>query len=319
MSIRTIQPLDTEIVYPESDGKPMADNTKQYRWIVTIEGGLEELFENDPNVFVAGNLFWYPVKGKPRINAAPDALVVLGRPKGDRGSYRQWVEEDIPPQVVFEILSPSNDDDEIKAKLLFYEKYGVEEYYLYDPDSFRLSGWIRTGLQLTQIVPMRGWVSPMLGIRFELDGLEGELGIYRPDGRRFTSYLGVAAQRRQQQLRAEEAEQQVAQEREWAEQEREWAEQQTAQERLRAELAEQQIEQERQGAEQERLRAERAEQQTTQEQLRAELAEQQTAQERIRAELAEQQTAQERIRAEQERKNMESLLARLRAKGIELD
>ncbi|NWJ95909.1 MAG: Uma2 family endonuclease, partial [Chloroflexi bacterium] len=234
MSIRTIQPLDTEIVYPESDGKPMADNTKQYRWIVTIEGGLEELFENDPNVFVAGNLFWYPVKGKPRINVAPDALVVLGRPKGDRGSYRQWVEENIPPQVVFEILSPSNDADEMKVKLVFYETHGVEEYYLYDPDSFRLSGWIRTGLQLTQIVPMRGWVSPLLGIRFELDGLGGELGIYHPNGRRFTTYLGVVAQRRQQQHRAEEAEQQVEQEREWAEQER-----------LRAEQAEQQVEQER--------------------------------------------------------------------------
>ncbi|NWJ96185.1 MAG: Uma2 family endonuclease [Chloroflexi bacterium] len=279
----------------------MADNTKQYRWIVTIEGGLEELFENDPNVFVAGNLFWYPVKGKPRINVAPDALVVLGRPKGDRGSYRQWVEEDIPPQVVFEILSPSNDGDEMKAKLLFYEEYGVEEYYLYDPDTFRLSGWIRTGLQLTKIAQMKGWVSPLLGIQFELDGLEGELGIYRPDGRRFTSYLGVAAQRRQQQQRAEEAEQQVAQEREWAEQEREWAEQ----EHIRAEEAEQQTAQERR-------RAEFAEQQMEQERLRAE-------QERLRAERAEQQITQERQRAEQERKNMESLLARLRAKGIELD
>ncbi|NWJ97858.1 MAG: Uma2 family endonuclease, partial [Chloroflexi bacterium] len=293
MSIRPIQPLETleeEIVYPESDGKPMADNTKQYRWIVTIEGGLEELFEDDPNVFVAGNLFWYPVKGDPHTNAAPDALVVLGRPKGDRRSYRQWVEENIPPQVVFEILSPSNDEDEMKRKLVFYETHGVEEYYLYDPDSFRLSGWIRTGLKLTQIVSMRGWVSPLLGIRFELDGFGGELGIYRPDGRRFTTYLGVVAQRRQQQHRAEEAEQQAEQERLWAEQER-----------FRAEQAEQQVEQERQ-------RAEQAEQQVEQER-------QQTAQERQRAEQAEQQIEQERQQTTQERQNMVNLLARLRAKG----
>ncbi|MEI6046950.1 MAG: Uma2 family endonuclease [Chloroflexota bacterium] len=322
MSIRPIQPLEEEIVYPESDGKPMADNTKQYRWIVTIEGGLEELFEDDPNVFVAGNLFWYPVKGDPHTNAAPDALVVLGRPKGDRRSYRQWVEENIPPQVVFEILSPSNDEDEMKRKLVFYETHGVEEYYLYDPDSFRLSGWIRTGLKLTQIVSMRGWVSPLLGIRFELDGFGGELGIYRPDGRRFTTYLGVVAQRRQQQHRAEEAEQQAEQERLWAEQERfraEEAEQlnqqerlQTEQERLRAEQAEQQVEQER-------LRAEQAEQQVEQERQRAEEAEQQIEQERQRAEEAEQQIEQERQQTAQERQNMVNLLARLRAKGIELD
>lgn len=34
------------VVYPESDGKPMADSTKQFRWIVTIEGGLEALFHD---------------------------------------------------------------------------------------------------------------------------------------------------------------------------------------------------------------------------------------------------------------------------------
>ena len=33
-----------EMVYPESDGKPMADNTKQFRWIVTVQGGLDALF-----------------------------------------------------------------------------------------------------------------------------------------------------------------------------------------------------------------------------------------------------------------------------------
>ncbi len=27
------------ITYPESNGKPMADNTKQFRWIVTVQGG----------------------------------------------------------------------------------------------------------------------------------------------------------------------------------------------------------------------------------------------------------------------------------------
>jgi hypothetical protein len=25
--------------YPDSDGEPMAENTLQFRWIVTIEGG----------------------------------------------------------------------------------------------------------------------------------------------------------------------------------------------------------------------------------------------------------------------------------------
>lgn len=55
------------IIYPTSDGKPMADNTRQFRWIVTIQGGIDALFRDDPNVFVAGDLLWYPVEGKPHI------------------------------------------------------------------------------------------------------------------------------------------------------------------------------------------------------------------------------------------------------------
>ena len=128
-----------EIVYPDSDGKPMAENTKQFRWIVTIQGGLDALFKDDPNVFVAGDLLWYSVEGKPSIRLAPDAMVVFGRPKGDRGSYQQWREDGIPPQVVFEVLSPGNTLGEMLEKLRFYERYGVEEFYIYDPDHGALS------------------------------------------------------------------------------------------------------------------------------------------------------------------------------------
>jgi Uma2 family endonuclease len=39
---------------------------------------------------------------------APDVMVVFGRPKGERRSYRQWQEGNIAPQVVFEILSSGN-------------------------------------------------------------------------------------------------------------------------------------------------------------------------------------------------------------------
>jgi Uma2 family endonuclease len=106
-----------EIIYPDSDGKPMADNTKQFELIVEIKKGLDLLYINEPNVFIAGDLFWYPVQGQPKIVTAPDVMVVFGRPKGEspeatlseRGSYKQWQEENIAPQVVFEILSPSND------------------------------------------------------------------------------------------------------------------------------------------------------------------------------------------------------------------
>ncbi len=59
-----VSPVKFEtIIYPESDGKPMADNSIQFRYITTIKGNLDILFEDDPNVFIAGDMLWYPVKG----------------------------------------------------------------------------------------------------------------------------------------------------------------------------------------------------------------------------------------------------------------
>jgi Uma2 family endonuclease len=204
----------TEVIYPESDGQPMADNTKQFRWIVVIKQNLDWLYADDSNVFVAGDLLWYPVEGRNTIVNAPDVMVVFGRPKSDRGSYKQWEEDGIAPQVVFEIRSPSNSQIEMDKKLLFYDRYGVEEYYIYNPDKNALSGWLRAEDGLDAIQQMNGWVSPRLGIRFDLSG--EELQIYRPDGSKFYSYVEICQlleqekqQVEQERQRAEQAEQRV--------------------------------------------------------------------------------------------------------------
>ena len=36
MSVKQLEAPTKTIIYPDSDGKPMADNTKQFRWIVTL-------------------------------------------------------------------------------------------------------------------------------------------------------------------------------------------------------------------------------------------------------------------------------------------
>lgn len=181
------------VTYPEDDGNPMSDNTLQFRWIVTIQGGLDALFRDTPDVFVAGDLLWYPIQGDNTIRQAPDAMVVFGRPKGDRGSYRQWEENWVAPQVVFEVLSPGNRPGEMARKLLFYEQHGVEEYYVYDPDRVRLTGYRRAADGRFESIPdANGFVSPRLGIRFDLSG--PELVIYRPDGQPFRTYLELAEQ-----------------------------------------------------------------------------------------------------------------------------
>ena len=194
----------TEVIYPDHDGQPMADNTKQFRWIVVIKENLEWLFADDPAVFVAGDLLWYPIEGNNKIRTAPDAMIIFGRPKGDRGSYQQWKEGNIAPQVVFEILSPGNTRTEMERKLLFYDRHGVEEYYLYDPDTNEFQGWLRTEGYLDAIEPIEHWISPRLKIRFESSS--EELEIYRPDGNRFLGYVEIARNAEQERQRADQAE-----------------------------------------------------------------------------------------------------------------
>ncbi len=149
-----------EIEYPDDDGEPMSDNTLQFKWIVLLAANLETVFRNDPNVFVAGNLLWYPVKGEPTIRTAPDAMVAMGRPKGRRGSYKQWEEGNVAPQVVFETLSPGNRPPEMERKFKFYEQYGVEEYYIYDPDDGTFEAWFRTGNRLLKVQNVVGTCEP---------------------------------------------------------------------------------------------------------------------------------------------------------------
>lgn len=214
-------PTAPEIIYPDSDGQPMADNTKQFRWIVTIKENLERLFRDRDDVFVAGDLLWYPVEGNNTLRQAPDAMVVFGRPKGDRGSYKQWEEGQVPPQVVFEILSPGNRMGKMARKFQFYQQYGVEEYYVYDPDDVELIGWLRAETALTIIEEMDGWVSPQLGIKFDLS--QPELQIFYPDGSRFLTYVELAAQLEQEQARAEQERHRAEEEYQRAEAERQRA------------------------------------------------------------------------------------------------
>jgi len=182
----------------------MADNTEQFHWIVVIKENIDALYADDANVFVAGDLLWYPVEGRNNICAAPDTMVAFGRPKGYRGSYQQWKEGDIAPQVAFEILSPSNSRTEMGKKLLFYNQHGVEEYYVYDPETYAFEAWHRGESGLEPVEIDSTYESPRLGIRFDLS--QDELQLFRPDGSPFESFQQLQARANQAEARANQAE-----------------------------------------------------------------------------------------------------------------
>ena len=213
---------DINVEYPESDGEPMAENTKQYKMIVKIKENLEYLFRDRNDIFIAADLFWYPVQYNNKKKYAPDVMVAFGRPKGDRGAYLQWEEGNIAPQVVFEILSPGNSNDEMRKKFKFYQKYGVEEYYVYDPNNNILEGWERAGNRLKKIKDMDGRISPRLKIQFVLsfDGLI----LYYPDGKEFNSYSDEAHRADDLEIIAKNERQRAEKETQRAEKEKQRAE-----------------------------------------------------------------------------------------------
>jgi len=241
------------VEYPDSDGLPMSESTAQNDWMFKIKGGLSALFRDNPNVFVACDLLWYPVQGEPTIRTGPDVMVVFGRPKGRRGSYKQWAEGNLPPHVVFEVLAPSNRPGETNRRFRFYEQYGVEEYYVYDSDDGSLEGWRRVGNDLEAITRMAGHVRPRLGILFDPGEGPDNLRIFGPDGARFLTFDELTQKNYAESRRAGSEGRRAAEERQRAEEQTRVA----IAERRRADEERQRAEEQTRRAETERQRAER--------------------------------------------------------------
>jgi Uma2 family endonuclease len=111
----------------------------------------------------------------------------------------QWLEGNIPPQVVFEIPSPGTAPADLIRRFKFFESYGVEELYLYDPEAdfygpkvSDLGGWTRANGEWQAIPQIDGWVSPRLQLKFEL--VNADLRLYEPGGKDLASYFGFMEQ-----------------------------------------------------------------------------------------------------------------------------
>ena len=128
----TAIPFQREIVYPESDGQPMAESDLHRKEMTYLIDALTEHFRRADDIYVAGNLFFYYKKGDPRSVVAPDLFVVKGVVKRNRKVYKLW-EEHRPPCFVVEVTSDTTRDEDLSDKLTVYEQLGVEEYFLFDP------------------------------------------------------------------------------------------------------------------------------------------------------------------------------------------
>ena len=196
-----------EVHYPESDGKPMAETDIHADLLIYLREALKDYFRDDPNVYVAGNLFVYYEEGNPEAVVAPDVFVVKGVPKRRRRIYQVWVEGKAP-DVVFELTSESTRWEDVGAKRGIYEWLGVQEYFLFDPlgDYLDPPLW---GYRLQEGGYVRIHEEPMhsqvLGLELRVE--DGWLRLYDPaTGERLLTPEEAQEARRQAERRAREAE-----------------------------------------------------------------------------------------------------------------
>lgn len=121
------------IIYPESDGEPMAETDRHRNLMMDFIFMLKDYFEDVNDVYVSGNLLMYYEEGNIYKSVAPDVFVVFGVSKKERRTYRTW-EEGRTPDFVLEVASPSTYANDITDKKELYATVlSVQEYYIYDP------------------------------------------------------------------------------------------------------------------------------------------------------------------------------------------
>ncbi len=202
-------PFETDqagrIVYPVDNGEPLSNDTEHLKWITFLKNGLEDWYGDRKDVFIAADLLWYPVEGRPDISKAPDVMVVLDHPAGERSSYKQWEENGRQPNVVFEFVSKSNTAEEMMDKLEFYSEMGCDEFFVYDYRRGKLRLFARSGDQglMQKFAEADGtWKSALLGMVFGLDEA-GKLWVRRPDGRLMETQREIARRAEAEAKRAE--------------------------------------------------------------------------------------------------------------------
>jgi Uma2 family endonuclease len=207
-------PLERDIDYPESDGRPLGETDLHRDEIVDLVYALRQRYLDVPDVYVAGNLFLYTSQGNRSAVVCPDVFLVRGVPKGARRTYKLW-EEGRAPSLVIEVTSGSTRSEDLVDKKEKYARLGVEEYFLFDPlDEYlspRLQGFRLTQGQYRRLEPEAdgSLTSAVTGLRLQVEGSRLRL-IDLATGKHLLRTDEEADARRAAEARADAAEEEIA-------------------------------------------------------------------------------------------------------------
>ena len=200
------------LVYPESDGEPMAETPKHQQVMIDCMDILRSHFRGFVDVYIAGNMLLYYEEGNPRKSVSPDVFMVRGLSKKDLRTYKTW-EQPSTLDFVLEVASPSTYAKDFNEKKAIYEQIlRVKEYCIYDPYGeidpsfvgFRLVGGV-----YEEIAFVEGRL-PCETLGLELGERDGVLRLYDPVTE---TWLGTSPERVDEaNARASEAEIRVSEE-----------------------------------------------------------------------------------------------------------
>lgn len=161
-----------EVIYPESDGKPVGESDDHRDLMFELIFVIKRLLRSTV-AYVAGNLFIYYEEGNPSAVVAPDVFVIFGVPQQRRRIYKAWEHGGKGPDLVIELTSADTRAIDLGEKRVLYAELGVQEYYLFDPLGDYLKPSLR-GYELVdgELLPMPGprLFSQLLGVELRAAG-----------------------------------------------------------------------------------------------------------------------------------------------------
>lgn len=164
--------MKAELDYPTGDGQPMAETGIHVMAIIWLHQALEDFFRDQPEVYIASDQFWYWEEGNPNAVVAPDVMVVPGVGNRVRPCFFAWQENAAVPAAVFEMASKSTWKDDLNDKFDQYERLGVREYFLFDPEGVylvpQLQGYKLNGSAYRRM--RQGSIESELGFRLQAEG-----------------------------------------------------------------------------------------------------------------------------------------------------
>lgn len=199
-------PTETADLYPESDGKPMAETVRHFRELLKNFNRIENHFAHIPDVYVLGDMMMYYEEGNPRKSISPDIFVAFGIGKKERRIYKIW-EEGKPPDFILEFASKGTYRNDLTRKVQLYAEIGIPEYFVYNVDRRYLPspllGFRLIGDDYVEIASLATGGLPSVTLGLEFHALDDSLGIYDPEAE---AWLKTSAER------AEDAEERANQE-----------------------------------------------------------------------------------------------------------